>query len=71
RGNMNAKRAEITVWKASDIDAPEYKIGLLGSPTQVIKIFSPPHREGGEKWTGESHELADKLANLLKEMEVV
>lgn len=71
RGKMNAKKAEITVWKASDIDAPEDKIGLLGSPTQVIKIFSPPHREGGEKWTGESHELADKLANLLKEMEVV
>jgi len=71
RGKMNAKKAEITVWKAADIEAPEDKIGLLGSPTQVIKIFSPPHREGGEKWTGESTELADKLAGLLKEMEII
>jgi electron transfer flavoprotein beta subunit len=71
RGKMNAKKAEIKVWKADDVDAPADKIGFLGSPTQVIKIFSPPHREGGEKWMGESHELADKLADLLKEMEVV
>lgn len=71
RGKMNAKKAEIPVWKAGDVDAPEDKIGLLGSPTQVIKIFSPPHREGGEKWTGESAELADKVCDLLKEMEIV
>lgn len=71
RGKMNAKKAEITVWKAADIDAPDDKIGLLGSPTQVIKIFSPPHREGGEKWDGEPAELADKLCDLLKEMEIV
>jgi electron transfer flavoprotein beta subunit len=71
RGKMNAKKAEITVWKAADVDAREDMIGLIGSPTQVIKIFSPPHREGGDKWTGEPPELADKLADLLKEMEVI
>lgn len=71
RGKMNAKKAEIKVWKAEDVEAPSDKIGLLGSPTQVIKIFSPAHREGGEKWTGESHELADKLTDLLKDMEIV
>jgi electron transfer flavoprotein beta subunit len=71
RGKMNAKKAEITVWKAEDIGAPSDKVGLLGSPTQVIKIFCPPHREGGEKWSGEAPELADKIAGLLKEMEVI
>lgn len=71
RGKMNAKKAEITVWKADDINAPADKVGLLGSPTQVVKIFSPPHRDGGEKWSGEAPELADKLAGLLKEMEVI
>jgi electron transfer flavoprotein beta subunit len=71
RGKMNAKKAEITVWKAVDIDAPEDKLGLKGSPTQVVKVFSPPHREGGEKWTGEPDELAEKLSGLLKEMEIV
>jgi electron transfer flavoprotein beta subunit len=71
RGKMNAKKAEIPIWKAADIGAPEDKIGLLGSPTQVIKVFCPPRREGGEKWSGEAPELADKLAELLKEMEVI
>ena len=71
RGKMNAKKAEIPVWKPSDIDAPEDKIGLKGSPTLVIKVFSPPHREGGEKHTGEAPELADKLTGLLKELEIV
>jgi len=71
RGKMNAKKAEIPVWRAADIAAPEDKIGLLGSPTQVIKVFSPPHREGGERWTGEPAELADKLCELLAEMKIV
>jgi len=71
RGKMNAKKAEIPVWTAADLEAPEEKIGLPGSPTQVIKVFSPPRREGGEKWTGKPDELADKLASLLKELEIV
>ncbi|MHB1456077.1 MAG: electron transfer flavoprotein subunit beta/FixA family protein [Armatimonadota bacterium] len=71
RGKMNAKKAAITVWTAADIDAPKEKLGLLGSPTQVVKVFSPPHREGGEKWTGEPDELAEKLTGLLKDLEIV
>lgn len=71
RGKMNAKKAQIPVWKAADIEAPEEKLGLQGSPTQVVKVFSPPHREGGQRWTGESAELADKLAGVLKELEIV
>jgi len=58
--------------EAADIGADdETKLGLQGSPTQVVKVFSPPHREGGEKWNGEPEELAGKLAGLLKELEIV
>ncbi len=71
RGKMNAKKAEVKVWKAADVDAVADMVGLIGSPTQVIKIFSPPCRDGGEKWSGEAPELADKLCDLLKEMEIV
>lgn len=71
RGKMNAKKAQIPMWKPADIDAPEDKLGLKGSPTQVVKVFSPPHREGGERWTGESDELAGRLCGLLKELEIV
>lgn len=72
RGKMAAKKAEIPMWHPADIGADDpNKLGLQGSPTQVVKVFSPPHREGGEKWEGEPDELAGKMAELLKELEIV
>ena len=71
RGKMAAKKATITVWGAADIEAPAEKVGLLGSPTQVVKIMTPPCRSGGDKFEGESEELAGKLYDVLKCMEVV
>ena len=37
------------------------KCGLKGSPTQVVKVFSPEHRAGGERWEGDAPELAAKI----------
>lgn len=71
RGKMAAKKASITVWSAADVGAPAEKVGLLGSPTQVVKIMTPPCRSGGDKFEGESEELAGKLYDVLKCMEVV
>jgi len=42
-----AARLGIPTWTAADLPgADPAKLGLKGSPTQVIKIFSPPKREG-------------------------
>ena len=71
RGKMNAKKAEIPRWSAADIEAPEDKVGLLGSPTQVVKVMTPPCRSGGDCYQGEAPELAEKLYDVLKCMEVV
>lgn len=71
RGKMNAKKAEITKWGAADVGAPEDKVGLLGSPTQVVKVMTPPCRSGGDRYQGEPDELAEKLYDVLKCMEVV
>lgn len=71
RGKMNAKKAKITVFKAADLDTQEDKLGLRGSPTQVVKIFTPPQREGGLRWEGDSPDLAEKAFELLKELEVI
>lgn len=71
RGKMAAKKAEITKWGAADIEAPDDKVGFLGSPTQVVKIMTPPCRSGGDKYQGEPEELAVKLYDVLKCMEVV
>lgn len=37
----------IPTWTAADLPGADHsRLGLKGSPTQVIKIFSPPKREG-------------------------
>ncbi|MCK5305639.1 MAG: electron transfer flavoprotein subunit beta/FixA family protein [Candidatus Omnitrophica bacterium] len=67
RGMMKAKKAEIKVLTVDDLDVkPEY-LGLDGSPTQVMKIFSPPQREEGLIIEGEIPDIAEKLAQVIKE----
>jgi electron transfer flavoprotein beta subunit len=66
KGKMRAKKYEIVKWTARDIVADESSIGLKGSPTQVVKIFTPPPKQGGQIFEGEPQELVEKLANLLK-----
>jgi electron transfer flavoprotein beta subunit len=66
KGMMRAKSAKITSWTAKDIGVDPKEVGLSGSRTTVVKIFTPPHRTGGEKITGETPEIVEKLVGLLK-----
>ena len=66
KGMMRSKKAQIIKWTAVDVRADEKKIGLDGSPTQVVKIFSPPARTGGQIIHGEPEDAAAKLHELLK-----
>jgi len=68
KGKMRAKKAEIPVWGADDIGCEASGIGLEGSPTRVLKVFSPPPRKGGQILSGEPHEIAEELANKIKEV---
>jgi electron transfer flavoprotein beta subunit len=68
KGKMKAKKAEIPVWTAEDIGCDQDKIGLDGSPTRVVKIFTPPPREGGRILEGEPAETARELAELIKDV---
>jgi len=67
KGKMKAKSAKITVLGAKDLDCDPKMIGLDGSPTKVVKVFSPPPRKGGVKIQGEPHEVVDKLVGYLKD----
>jgi electron transfer flavoprotein beta subunit len=68
KGMMRAKQAKITTWTANDLQAnPDY-IGLKGSPTQVVKIFTPPPRQGGQIFHGDTQEAVEKVAGLLKDV---
>lgn len=65
KGKMAARKKEIPVLKAKDIEADPERIGLVGSPTQVMKIFTPPKPSGGKKFSGEpSHTVPQLLAEL-------
>ena len=66
KGKMRAKKCEIITWNADDIEASLNDIGLDGSPTRVVKIFTPPQRGGGEMLEGEPNEIADKLSDIFK-----
>jgi len=66
KGMMRSKKAEIKKWTAEDIKAETERIGLDGSPTQVVRIFSPPTRSGGQVLHGEPLDMAEKLYELLK-----
>jgi electron transfer flavoprotein beta subunit len=67
KGMMRAKSAKITAYSQKDLNLDPQSIGLCGSPTQVVKIFTPPQRTGGQMLTGEVPEIASKLVDLIKE----
>lgn len=67
KGKMAAKKAVIKILSAADAGADHARIGLNGSPTQVMKIFTPPQRPGGEKFSGEARDVAAALVKKLSE----
>ena len=70
RGKMAARKAEIATWTAEMLDCDPKKLGLDGSPTKVVKIFTPPPRGGGEMLTGDADEVVPQLIEKLKEIVV-
>ena len=67
RGMMRAKKAQIIRWGISELGAELSQVGLAGSPTQVVKIFTPAPREGGQMLSGDADEIAERLAQILKQ----
>ena len=63
---MKARKTEINVWTKEDLDVDTDRIGLTGSPTQVIKIFTPPKPSGGKILKGEVKEVVAELLSELK-----
>ncbi|NLE67657.1 MAG: electron transfer flavoprotein subunit beta/FixA family protein [Lentisphaerae bacterium] len=67
RGKMAARKAQIISWKAADLGCDPRSIGLDGSPTKVVRIFTPPARTGGVIFKGEPEEMAAQLVGKLKD----
>jgi len=67
KGIMRSKSAKIKLLNAQELDIEADRLGLKGSPTQVVKIFSPERRKGGEIFNCAAEEAAEKLVNILKD----
>jgi len=66
KGKMRAKKAEIRTLSAADIGAEPQSIGLAGSPTQVVRVFSPEPRGDRRIFSGSVEEQVDQLVACLK-----
>ncbi len=65
KGKMKAKKAEIMILSAEDVGADPRKIGLAGSPTQVVDVFPPPPRGERALLTGSIDEQVKQLVEKL------
>ena len=71
KGKMKARKAEIRTFTREDLDVQDPYLGLDGSPTRVVKIFSPDLSRDGVKWAGEPADMAANLINGLKEQNII
>jgi len=67
RHKMRAKKAEIPVWGIEELGLQADRVGLSGSYTQVVRVFSPPRREERVLVEGSVSEQAEQLYRYLKE----
>ncbi|MEK6689830.1 MAG: electron transfer flavoprotein subunit beta/FixA family protein [Nitrospirota bacterium] len=66
-----AKNLQVSVWTTNDLNVDEERIGLRGSPTQVLKTFPPETKGEREILQGNLEEQVDKLVSELKELGIV
>jgi electron transfer flavoprotein beta subunit len=70
KNKMRAKKAQISVWGAADLGLDPNSVGLCGSFTQVVRVFSPPRRGDRVQLQGTVEEQAEQLYRYLKEAKV-
>ncbi len=65
KGKLRAKKATVEILKVEDLDIDQERIGLSGSPTQVMRIFTPPRPDRGKIFQGD---VRDAVGDLLQEL---
>jgi electron transfer flavoprotein alpha/beta subunit len=71
RGRLQARKAEINQITSKDLDASPSQLGLDGSYTRVVKIFTPTPPAAGEVVEGSPDEIAEKILEKLVECKVI
>jgi len=70
-GIKKAAKAQIPTWTVKDLPVDENRVGLKGSPTWVVKVFTPEARGGGEMLKGEVAEVVPLLVEKLMESKFI
>jgi len=66
RGLLRAKKMEIPVLTNEDLNLPSDKVGLEGSPTRVVRVFTPEPPPKGEIIEGDLEKKVDRVIEELK-----
>ena len=67
KGMLRARKAALTKWGVKELGVSEEAVGLKGSPTKVVRIFTPPLREKGEMIPGLPREQAARLVEKFRQ----
>ncbi len=65
RGIMKSKSARITVWTAADLGVDRDTVGLSGSATRVVRVFTPTRVHKAEVLKGDPAQQVDALIEKL------
>jgi electron transfer flavoprotein beta subunit len=64
---MTARRCDVPRWGVDRLDADPAQLGLNGSPTRVVRVFTPPRRAECVTWQGDPEPAAAALAEALRQ----
>ncbi|MGB7568143.1 MAG: electron transfer flavoprotein subunit beta/FixA family protein [Chitinivibrionales bacterium] len=71
KGKMRARKTSASIMNAQIVNADPQKTGLNGSPTQVLRSFVPERKTSGEKLTGDTATLVQKLKTAILDLSVI
>jgi electron transfer flavoprotein beta subunit len=66
-GLRRAQKSDILIWKVEDLDVDPGRIGLEGSPTQVISTFVLEHNKTSHLVEGTLTEIAGQILASLQQ----
>jgi electron transfer flavoprotein beta subunit len=75
KGKLKAKEIKIPIWGPQNIDAQDEYLGLKGSPTRVVKIFTQKISREGEKFIvrdeDDLNKAIDKIMDYLISKDII
>ena len=71
KGKMRAKKTASIVLDAEKIKADTSKTGITGSPTQVLRSFTPERKVSAQKISGETPLLVEKIKSAILDLQVI